>query len=100
MRLLVRADGTTIALERAYSFHEIAAMIGADVLDSRNLNPHEPENMVVMIFDDLFLSKRLPVNHRATHLYHAAGFSQQQTICGDVVIVPDADFANPPKRSP
>lgn len=92
MRRLLRADGTSIELDRRHTIREIEALIGADVVDSRNLRDRDRH---VMIFDDLFLDKGLPMNENATTIFHAAGFSLSQVICGDVVIVPDEDFACP-----
>ncbi|MBK3333537.1 hypothetical protein [Burkholderia pseudomallei] len=93
MRRLIKASSHTVELDRRYTMREIEALIGAEVVDSRNLDPQADVDMHVMIFDDLFLDKGLPLNVQATAIYHAAGFSPAQVICGDVVIVPDSDFA-------
>ncbi|MFG7180696.1 hypothetical protein ACGYQ5_14305 [Burkholderia pseudomallei] len=87
----MKTSGETIELDdRPHSIGEIKSLIGADVIDSRVL--HDPGEHV-LIFDDVFLDKRLPLNIGATVIYHAAGYSKEQQICGDVVLVPDADFA-------
>jgi hypothetical protein len=93
MRILIRADGFMASLDGPISFDEVQRLIGTDVLDSRSLRDTEQH---VMLFDDLFISKGLRVNHEATRIYHAAGYSPEQSICGDVVIAPDADFAPVP----
>lgn len=90
-RVLIKTNGETIALDdRPHSIDEIKALIGADVIDSRMLHDSGEH---VMIFDDVFIDKQLPLNVGATVIYHAAGYSMAQQICGDVVLVPDADFA-------
>lgn len=69
---------------------QIQKKIGADGLDTVMLRDRKH----VMVVDDNGLDKGLPVNKRATELYHEVcrpGTTHQ--IVGDVAVVPDADFA-------
>jgi hypothetical protein len=89
MRKLIRTDGTEEPLIGPLSMTAIRALIGADVCDHVTLS----DRVHVMILDDLGHKKGLPVNAKATALYHARcipGTTHQ--IRGDVVIVPDSDF--------
>ena len=90
MRILIRASGETASINEPISISDVERLIGAEVIDSRSLRDTEQH---VMLFDDQFIAKGLRVNHEATRIYHAAGFAPEQSICGDVVIAPDADFA-------
>lgn len=87
MRRLIRSNGTTLEFDAPMSIEEIEALLRADVVDSRKI-----DDVHVMIFDDTFLGKRLPLNSTATRIYHLAGFSTDQPILGDVYVCPDADF--------
>jgi hypothetical protein len=109
-RRLIRADGTTIDLPDPLPNHRLAALIGAAATDTVILR-HMGHPLHVMVVDDLgyetelidhgdghFESRcvraRKPVNAEATQLYHLnclPGTTHQ--IVGDVVIVPDEDFA-------
>ncbi|MNW08180.1 hypothetical protein D3C71_2049180 [compost metagenome] len=63
-------------------------MIGAEALDTVSL----ADRVHVMLVDDEGILKGLPVNPVATRLYQdARGIPHQ--IRGDVVIVPDSDYA-------
>lgn len=67
----------------------IHTFLRAEVLDTVNLRDGR-----VMMVDDLGHSKGLPVNEKATELYHGIckpGTTHQ--IVGDVAIVVDADLA-------
>lgn len=93
MRRVIHADGTTLDLPERRSIGSISAMIGATTLQTVTLR-HMGRPLHVMLCDDAFMAKRLPVNVEATKLYHAncvPGTTHQ--IRGDVVVVPDDDFA-------
>ena len=63
-------------------------MIGADTLGTILLAGRKH----VMLIDGDGHSKRLPVNAEATRLYSEMGTTW--SIVGDVVIVPDSDYAS------
>lgn len=89
-RKLIRADGTQVDLHGPHAMDDIRQMIGADALDTVLL----ADRRHVMLVDDLGHTKNLPVNAEATRLYLQrchAGTTHQ--IRGDVVVVPDDDFA-------
>ena len=65
MRVLIRANGEFASINDPLSIGEIEHLIGADVIDSRNLRDTEQH---VMLFDDQFIAKGLRVNHEATRL--------------------------------
>lgn len=93
IRRLYRADGRIDDLAGPHSIEDLRAMIGADTLDTVNLR-HLGFPMHVMLVDDSGYGKGLPVNAEATKLYHAncvPGTTHQ--IRGDVIVVPDDDFA-------
>lgn len=86
---LIRVSGTEEAIVGRPSISGIEAAIGADCLDTVNLRDGR-----VMLVDDNGMAKGLPVNEKATGLYHGVcrpGTTHQ--IRGDVAIVHDADFA-------
>lgn len=90
-RRLIRTDGSTLDFDGPRSHAEIRVLLGCDSVDTVRL-----QNGHVMIVDDVGFYKDLPVNAIATELYLARcvpGHDWQ--IRGDVVIVPDADFALP-----
>ena len=94
-RQFIRTDGFVQTIAKPLSIREIGNLIGADTLDTVNLrNLGAP--LRVMFVDDLGHPKGLPVNHKATDLYHAnckpgAG----HVIRGHAVIVFDDDFGGP-----
>jgi hypothetical protein len=70
-----------------------ATTFGRDTIDTVTLR-HMGSPMHVMLVDDIGAAKKLPVNVEATRLYHLncrPGTTHE--IRGDVVIVPDEDFA-------
>ncbi|WP_448167696.1 hypothetical protein [Burkholderia ambifaria] len=87
MRRLIRTNGTTLDFDAPMSIEEIEALLRADVVDSRKI-----DDVHVMIFDDVFIDKNLPMNTTATFMYHIAGYDPKQPILGDVYVCPDADF--------
>jgi hypothetical protein len=98
MRALIKADGTRRELVGPHAMADLRAMIGADSLDTVNLRHlgHPPQ---VMLVDDLGHAKGLPVNVQATQLYLAnCRPGTPHVIRGDVVVVPDDDFAPAPIR--
>lgn len=96
MRKLIRVDGTVEELHGPISMAAIEQLIGAtdSGLDTVNLR-HLGQPLLVMLVDDQGHKKGLPVNEEATRLYHAncVEGSEPPPIVGDVVIVPDHDYA-------
>lgn len=65
-------------------------MIGADALDTVSL----ADGVHAMLMDDQGHTKGLAINAKATHLYHEVCMpGTTHEIRGDVVIVPDFDYA-------
>jgi hypothetical protein len=90
MRKIIRTDGTETDLAARQSIDQIKKLISADTLDTVTLR----DRVHVMLVDDQGHQKRLPVNHKATDYYwHRCGKPNDHYIRGDVVIVPDEDFA-------
>lgn len=92
-RKLIRVDGTETELVGPHAMADIRQMIGADALTSIWMK-HMGVPLHIMLVDDEGFLKGLPVNVKATELYHAnckPGATHQ--INGDVVVVPDGDFA-------
>lgn len=87
-RKLVRADGAETELHGPHALQDVRQMIGADALDTISL----ADRLHVMLIDDEGILKNLPVNPAATRLYQDARGVPHQ-IRGDVVIVPDSDYA-------
>ncbi|WP_313619508.1 hypothetical protein [Achromobacter sp.] len=88
IRKLIRADGAETLLHGPHAIQDVCQMIGAEALDTVSL----ADRLHVMLVDDEGISKNLPVNPAATRLYQdARGIPYQ--IRGDVVIVPDSDYA-------
>ncbi len=111
LRLLIRTDGSTLALPRSLSWPELLALMGAETIDTVVLH-HLGEPRHVMLVDDAGyeveeiqhspahferrpVRARKPVNAEATRLYWLNcrdGTTHQ--IVGDVIVVPDGDFAD------
>ncbi len=92
-RKLIRVDGTETELQGPHAIQDVQAMIGADALDMTTLR-HMGEPLHVMLVDDEGALKDLPVNTKATALYHANCVpGTTWKIHGDAVIVPDSDYA-------
>lgn len=92
-RKLIRADGTEEDLIGPHALDDVRQMIGASTLDTVALR-HLGQPLHVMLIDVNGYLRDLPVNSKATELYHAnciPGTTHQ--IRGDVVIVPDGDYA-------
>lgn len=87
MRMLYRADGTTQELAPDINGGKVAALIGADALDTVS---RVHDGCHVMYVDDNGHGKGLPVNEVATRLYHARCYpgSNPPPIVGDVVVLP------------
>jgi hypothetical protein len=93
MRRLIRTDGTSEDLAAPRTMGNLHAMIGATTVDTVCLH-HMGNPLHVMLLDDNGHGKSLPVNTEATKLYHAnCKPGTTHTIRGDVVVVPDEDFA-------
>lgn len=91
-RKVIRTDGTEQLLDAPVSISQIEKLIHAELLDTVNMRD---AGRHVMLVDDNGISKGLPVNEKATQLYHSVcipGTTHQ--IHGDVVIVPDDDFGS------
>lgn len=92
-RKLIRVDGAEHELIGPHAMDDIVKMVGADSLDTILLR-HMGEPLHVMLVDGEGRLKGLPTNIKATELYHAnCRPGTTYTICGDVVVVPDSDFA-------
>ena len=90
MRKLIRTDGTTQEFDKPLSLSEIERLIGCEGTDS--IMPKD--RIHVMCIDDWGATKGLPVNAQATKLYYEkCGGAVDWFIHGNVVIVPDRDFA-------
>jgi hypothetical protein len=93
IRKLIRVDGTEVELHGPHSIQDVQTMIGASTLDTvllRSLG----EPLHVMLVDDTGMIDGRPVNAKATDLYHAqCRPGNPYQIHGDVVIVPDGDYA-------
>ena len=88
IRKLIRADGSETVMHGPHAIQDVCQMLGADALDTVSL----ADRIHVMLVDDEGIQKNLPVNPAATRLYQdARGIPHQ--IRGDVVIVPDSDYA-------
>lgn len=90
IRKLIRAHGAETELHGPHALQDIRQMISADTLGTILL----ADRKHVMLVDDDGHQKRLPVNAEATRLYHETcvpGTTWQ--IVGDVVVVPDSDYA-------
>lgn len=109
MRMLIKTDGTRHELTGPTSMRDITQMIGADGLDTVTLRSPGYAGHVMLVDDHGYETRadingrvvtlvpviaRKPVNAEATQLYLAQckpGTMHQ--IVGDVVVVPDLDFA-------
>lgn len=90
MRKLIHSDGSETDLIVPHQICQIKDLIGADMLDNVLLKDREH----VMLVDDIGHKKGLPINKKATDLYwEKCGGQNDHVIRGDVVIVPDNDFA-------
>ncbi len=88
IRKLIRADGAETELHGPHALQDVRQMIGADALNTVSL----ADRVHVMLVDDEGVLKDLPVNPAATRLYQEARGIPHQ-IRGDVVVVPDSDYA-------
>lgn len=89
IRKVIRADGREEPLDGPVSMTDIHLLIGADGCDTVSL----VDCIHVMVIDDLGAYSHLPLNDKATALYHAVCRSGTcWPIFGDVVIVPDSDY--------
>lgn len=93
MRRLLRANGTAKDITEPRPIAELRTLISADTIDSVQLR-HMGNPLHLMLVDDRGHEKGLPVNEEATRLYLANCYpGTTHQIRGDVVIVPDEDFA-------
>lgn len=92
-RKVIRVDGTVEELASKMPLRSLAQTIGADTLDTVPMR-HMGSPLHVMLVDDCGVLDGKPVNEEATKLYLAnCRHGTTHSICGDVVIVPDGDFA-------
>jgi len=92
-RKLIRVDGTEEELHGPHAIADVQLMIGASTLDTVTLRSWG-HPLHVMLVDDTGMIDGKPVNARATELYHAqCRPGNPYSIHGDVVIVPDGDYA-------
>lgn len=83
---VIRVDGTEEEFFEKMDMRKISDLIHADTLDTVNLR-----NGKVMIVDDIGVAKNLPINEKATRLYHeVCRPGTTHPIRGDVAIVPDS----------
>ncbi|MGF6660067.1 hypothetical protein QF000_001711 [Paraburkholderia atlantica] len=83
-------DGEVCDFNTPLTLAYIETLIGAEVVDSVML----ADRVHVMIVDDLGHEKGLPLNRAVTALYwERCGDPNDHCIVGDVVIVPNRDFA-------
>ncbi len=87
-RKLVRADGTDTELHGPHALLDVRQLIGADDLEIVSLGQRQH----AMLVDQSAAAKGLPVNAAASHLYLVSR-GEPRPIHGDVVIVPDTDYA-------
>lgn len=92
MRVVVRTDGTVTELDGKQSFEQVYRHIGhgCECIDVVNLRQHG----LVMLVDDNAAYRQPEVNQAATALYYSTIIGETDwQIRGNVVIVPDGDFA-------
>lgn len=92
MRVVVRTDGTVEQLDGKQTLPQVYKHIGGgcDCIDVVNLRKHG----LVMIVDDEGMYAQPEINETATALYHSVCVpGTTWPIRGNVVIVPDNDFA-------
>jgi hypothetical protein len=108
-RYVLRVDGTREVIEGPHPIQWLLQKMGADTCDTVNLRNALGQVMLVddngweteLVQEGAFFTlkpirARKPINVEATKLYHSVcrpGTTHQ--IVGDVVVVPDSDFAGP-----
>lgn len=91
IRKLIRADGTVTELHGPHAMQDVKQMIGATTVGAIRLH----DGVHIMLVDDDGHAKELPVNAEGTRLYHDVCVpGTTWRIVGDVVIVPDYDYAS------
>jgi hypothetical protein len=91
IRCVFRADGDYQILTGPQSMAQIEALIDCETCDTVMLS----DRVHVMVVDDLGHKRGRPINTVATELYRDARPGSPWVIRGDVVIVPDSDYAKP-----
>lgn len=91
MRQFIQTDGTLTHFADCLSLKEIHQLIRAETLEVINLHDGH-----VMFVDDAGVYLELPVNPKATALVYPLADETGPVVRGDVVIVPDVDYENPP----
>jgi Domain of unknown function (DUF3846) len=90
MRCLIFTEREPVHFDERVTLNAIKNMIRAEIVDSVLL----ADGVHVMIVDDNGHEKGLPLNPQATALYwERCGGRNDHFIVGDVVVVPDSDFA-------
>jgi Domain of unknown function (DUF3846) len=93
LRCLFYATGQRVDFPEPLTMADIRDLIGAQTTDQVVL----VDGRHVMIVDDQGHAKGLPLNETGTRLYwERCGGEVDHYIVGDVVVVPDSDFAGSP----
>lgn len=89
MRKLIKTNGEEIDFATKISSSDVAKLIGAACLTSIML----ADGTHAMCIDDTGLIDGRPINPKATLLYWQKYGPNDNAIHGDVLVVPDADYA-------
>lgn len=88
------ATGEVEVIDKKPTISDIERILQADCLDTVTLAREGWQPLIVMLVDDTGAIRGLPVNFKATELYHAICCpGTTATIHGTVVIANDSDFA-------
>lgn len=90
-RCVFRTDGTVLFLNGPQTMAQLEALIGCTACDTVMLWDH----MHVMIVDDTGHQRGLPINAAGTAFYQKSRPGSPWVVRGDIVIVPDSDYAKP-----
>lgn len=90
LRIVIRTDGTIEKLPKPIGTHQVHQLIKASTLDTVVLL----DRIHVMLVDDAGVDRCRLMNEEATKLYLDRCMpGTTHMIRGDVVVVPDSDFA-------
>jgi len=84
--LLLKADRSERMVEPIngrFDLNQIYSLIGCEVFQPIQLN----DNRKVLLVDEDGKLKKLPINQRATKLFHQAGGAEFDFVVGDVLVV-------------
>jgi len=88
---IIKVDGTETLIEEKPTLRAVQRAIGADTLDTVCLD--KKTRTQIMLVDDTGMIDGLPVNPKATELYHSiCRPGNPYSIHGDVVICNDLDL--------